>query len=69
MLDPEKLGRLYGRVVRFAKVGDKIAILIGDGARDERLRGLLGGPRSLARADDRRRTGGAILGTSASSWS
>jgi len=32
MLDPEKLGRLYGRVVRFAKVGDKIAILIGDGA-------------------------------------
>ena len=32
MLDPEKLGRLYGRVVRFAKVGDQIAILIGDGA-------------------------------------
>jgi len=32
MLDPERLGRLYGRVVRFAKIGDKVAILIGDGA-------------------------------------
>jgi ABC-type Mn2+/Zn2+ transport system ATPase subunit len=32
MLDPEKLGRLYGRVVRFVKVGDQVAIVISDGA-------------------------------------
>jgi len=32
MLDPQKLGRLYGREVRVAKVGDQLAIVIGQGA-------------------------------------
>lgn len=32
MLDPQKLGRLYGREVTVAKVGNRIAIVIGDGA-------------------------------------
>jgi ABC-type Mn2+/Zn2+ transport system ATPase subunit len=32
MIDPEKLGRLYGREVRVAKVGDATAVVIGDGA-------------------------------------
>ena len=31
MLDPEKLGRLYGREVRVAKVGDKTAIVVDGG--------------------------------------
>lgn len=31
MLDPQKLGRLYGREVRVAKVGDTVAIVIGEG--------------------------------------
>lgn len=31
MLDPQKLGRLYGREVRVAKVGDQLAIVIGGG--------------------------------------
>jgi manganese/iron transport system ATP-binding protein len=32
MIDPKKLGLLYGREVRVVKVGDKTAIVIGDGA-------------------------------------
>jgi len=32
MIDPQKLGRLYGREVRVAQVGDKTAVVIGDGA-------------------------------------
>jgi hypothetical protein len=32
MIDPHKLGQLYGREVRVAKVGDKTAIVIGNGA-------------------------------------
>src|SRR5207244_7329245 len=32
MIDPVKLGRLYGREVRVAKVGDATAIVIGNGA-------------------------------------
>jgi manganese/iron transport system ATP-binding protein len=32
MIDPHKLGKLYGREVTVAKVGDKIAIVIGGGA-------------------------------------
>ena len=32
MIEPHKLGLLYGREVRVAKVGDKTAIVIGDGA-------------------------------------
>ena len=32
MLDPKKLGRLYGREVRVAKVGDKTAIVVDGGA-------------------------------------
>src|SRR5439155_27091174 len=32
MIDPDKLGRLYGREVRVAKVGDATAIVIGNGA-------------------------------------
>jgi ABC-type Mn2+/Zn2+ transport system ATPase subunit len=32
MIDPQKLGQLYGREVRVAKVGDKTAIVIGNGA-------------------------------------
>jgi ABC-type Mn2+/Zn2+ transport system ATPase subunit len=31
MLDPQKLGRLYGREVRVAKIGDQVAIVIGEG--------------------------------------
>jgi ABC-type Mn2+/Zn2+ transport system ATPase subunit len=31
MIDPQKLGRLYGREVRVAKVGDKVAIVVGEG--------------------------------------
>ena len=31
MIDPQKLGRLYGREVRVAKVGDETAIVIGSG--------------------------------------
>jgi len=31
MLDPQKLGNLYGRAVRVAKVGDKVAIIVGEG--------------------------------------
>ncbi|HZR09743.1 MAG TPA: ATP-binding cassette domain-containing protein [Myxococcales bacterium] len=32
MIEPQKLALLYGREVRVAKVGDKTAIVIGDGA-------------------------------------
>jgi ABC-type Mn2+/Zn2+ transport system ATPase subunit len=32
MIDPQKLGLLYGREVRVAQVGDRTAIVIGDGA-------------------------------------
>ena len=32
MIDPRKLGRLYGREVRVAKVGDRVAIVVGEGA-------------------------------------
>ena len=32
MIDPRKLALLYGREVRVAKVGDKTAIVMGDGA-------------------------------------
>jgi ABC-type Mn2+/Zn2+ transport system ATPase subunit len=32
MIDPKKLALLYGREVRVAQVGDKTAIVIGDGA-------------------------------------
>src|SRR5207237_3335279 len=32
MIDPDKLGQLYGREVRVAQVGDKTAVVIGDGA-------------------------------------
>jgi len=31
MIEPSKLGRLYGREVRVAKVGDRTAVVIGDG--------------------------------------
>jgi ABC-type cobalamin/Fe3+-siderophores transport system ATPase subunit len=31
MIDPQKLGQLYGREVRVAKVGDRTAVVIGDG--------------------------------------
>jgi ABC-type Mn2+/Zn2+ transport system ATPase subunit len=31
MLDPQKLGNLYGRAVRVTKVGDKVAIIVGEG--------------------------------------
>ena len=31
MLDPQKLGNLYGRAVRVVKVGDKVAIIVGEG--------------------------------------
>ena len=32
MIDPHKLGKLYGREVTVAKVGDRIAVVIGEGA-------------------------------------
>jgi ABC-type cobalamin/Fe3+-siderophores transport system ATPase subunit len=30
MIDPHRLGRLYGREVRVAKVGNRTAVIIGD---------------------------------------
>ncbi len=36
MIDPQRLGQLYGREVRVAKVGDRTVVVIGDGPPQEK---------------------------------
>lgn len=41
MIDPKRLGQLYGREVRVARVGDRTVVVIGDGPAQEKSGGAL----------------------------